>query len=385
MRATIFIAALLTAGVVGLIGCSNSSGPSPSGYLTPSSPENVLANLGRAYGERDLDEYLGCMSEDFKFHFTEADQQGPNPLPPWFYKSDERQVHENMFGGEDGVESIVLTLTVASVETIPGGDRCVLARDIVIIQADVEVRVNLHGDMAYLTTNPQDFYFRTVAGSEEREGRDLWEIFKWDDREVWEKGSASEESSWGAIKHLFLESLSEPSRRTSPDDVINQLKTAYVAMDTLNYLDCLSEDFSFFTNEGDQQDPQDPLPEQWYKLDERTMHRNMFTGPDAVESITLTLTDITRNYVEGDPDDPMDDTWIYLESVDLLVNLYGNQAYLATGPSEFWLGVDQDETGPYGELMWEVYMWFELSGSGRGDVAGRVEDASWGGIKSMFW
>jgi len=49
---TILIAALLAAVVATLIGCSNSSGPSESQYLEPSSPENVLLNLERAYTER---------------------------------------------------------------------------------------------------------------------------------------------------------------------------------------------------------------------------------------------------------------------------------------------------------------------------------------------
>ncbi|MCK4410190.1 MAG: hypothetical protein KAW67_08895, partial [Candidatus Eisenbacteria sp.] len=111
--------------------------------------------------------------------------------------------------------------------------------------------------------------------------------------------------------------------------------------------------FIFFPSEDDLQnpDPDNPMPDQWYKLDERTMHENMFTGPDAVESIALTLTDIMTEYDEGDPHDPWDDTCVLIEGVDLMVNLYGDLSYLATAPSEFHLRVDQDEEGPYGEIM----------------------------------
>ena len=382
MRTTIFITALLAAGVVGLIGCSNSSGPSGSDYLTPSSPENVLLNLERAYGERDLDEYLDCMSEDFKFHFTEEDQQGWPQLPPWFYRSDEQQVHENMFGDEWNVESIDLTLTVASVETIPGGD--VRMDDDVVIHAEADLMVNL-GDLSYLATNSQDFYFRTVAGSREREGRVLWEMFEWHDLEDWENGSRVEESGWGGIKYCFLESLSQTARRTSPAEVIDQLQAAYVAMDTLNYLDCLSGDFIFFPSEVDQQNPQDPLPDQWYKFDERSMHENMFDEEGYVTSIQLTLTNLSIFWDDQDPEDPLDDIYSHTEGVDLRVNVHGDHTYLATTPSAFILRVDQDEEGPYGEIMWEIYQWYNLDSERGGKGADGREDATWGGIKALFW
>ena len=172
--------------------------------------------------------------------------------------------------------------------------------------------------------------------------------------------------------------------RLTPEDVIHNLKTAYEWKNAGEYLDCLSEDFIFFTNESDQQHANDPLPEEWYKSDEEEMHNKMFTGADAFESITLTLTETTRDTILGLPG-VEDDIYIFVEGVDLLVNLYGDQAYLATEPSEFWLRVDQDEEGPYGEIMWEIYSWFDLSCWGLGDVAGRTEGATWGSIKALFW
>ncbi len=380
----ILILALLTAVVAVLGGCSDSSGPSASGYLEPTSPENVLLNVERAYGDRDLDEYLDCMSDDFKFHFTEADQQGWPHFPPWFYKSDEQQVHENMFGDEWSVESIDLTLMVTSVETIPGGDSGRPTGDVVVIRAAADLLVNLLGDLSYLATTPQEFRFRTVLDRDALNGRAHWEMFEWHDLDEYDNGSRVEEAGWGGIKYCFLESLSETSRRTSPAEVIDQLEAAYVALDTLNYLDCLSQDFTFYPSEADLQDPANEMPDEWYKLDERTMHENMFTGPDAVESIMLTLTNITMEHHEGDPHDPLDDTYVFIEGVDLLVNLYGYCSYLATAPSEFRLRVDQDEEGPYGETMWEIDSWFDLAGEEQGNVAGRIEDATWGGIKALF-
>ena len=178
--------------------------------------------------------------------------------------------------------------------------------------------------------------------------------------------------------------------RLMPEDVIHNLKTAYVYKNADEYLDCLSEDFIFFPSEADLQDPNNTMPDEWYKSDERTMHNAMFTGDDAVESITLTLTDITIEYDEGDPGDPLDDIYIYVEGVDLMVNLYGDQSYLATAPSEYWFRVDTDQSGEDGEIWWEIYMWFDLDPAppgGRGDDARqdpKVERVSLGQFKNMF-
>ncbi len=383
---TIFIVALLTAGVAGLVGCSNSSGPSESGYLEPTSPENVLLNVQRAYTYLNLNEYLTCLSDDFKFHFTEADQQDLPELPPWLYKSDERQVHENMFGDEWDVESIALTLTVASVETIPGGDLRMPTRDVVVIRAETDLRVSLAGGVTYLATSPQEFHFRTVPASKECEGRARWEMFEWHDLDEYGDGARGVGISWGGIKYCFLEFLSETSRRTSPAEVIDQLEAAYVAMDTMSYLDCLSEDFIFYPCEDDVQNPDLDIPPEWYKSDERTMHGNMFDESSDVMSILLTTTTTEVFHDTGiDPQDPLDDIYVHTEDVELWVNTYGGVTYLATAPSEFHVRVDPDEEGPYGETMWEVYEWYDLSDPGRGNVDdGRVY-TSWGGIKALYW
>ena len=387
-RTNTIIAALLTASVIGLVGCSNSSGPSDevdSDYPEPTSPEQVLANVQRAYVYRNLHEYLDCLSDDFKFHFTEDDQEDWPELPPWFHKSDEQQVHENMFGDEWDVETIALTLTVASVETIPGGDLHVRTGDVVVIYADMDLRIMFSGGDGYLATRPQEFRFRTVPGSGERDGRILWEMFEWHDLEDWDNGARVEEAGWGGIKYYFLESLSETSRRTSPTEVIDQLEAAYVAMDSLSYLDCLSEDFQFFPCEEDVQDPDAGIPPVWYKPDERTIHGNMFDESNGVSSILLTLTTVNIVHDPGaDPDDPLDDTYEHTEDVDFRVMIDGWFTFLVTAPSGFHVRVDPDEEGPYGETMWEIYEWYDLASEGRGDVSGRREWTTWGGIKAMF-
>ncbi|MCK4511793.1 hypothetical protein KAW64_08645, partial [bacterium] len=175
--------------------------------------------------------------------------------------------------------------------------------------------------------------------------------------------------------------------RTTPVNVIYNLELAYEEMNAEEYLDCLSEDFIFFPSPADLQDPTNDMPDEWYKSDETSMHDKMFTGDDAVESITLTLTHTTIEHDPGDPGDPLDDIYVYVEAVDLMVNLYTGQSYLATAPSEYWFRVDTDQSGEDGEIWWEIYMWFDLDPAppgARGGGDGRTESTSWGSIKAMY-
>jgi len=171
--------------------------------------------------------------------------------------------------------------------------------------------------------------------------------------------------------------------RTSVENVLHNIRLAYVERDVEEYLDCLSEDFIFYPDERDVQDPELEIPPEWYKTDERGMHENMFSEDSNVERITLTLTVVSMEYEEGIPADETDDIYICLLDVDLRVSVYGNLTYLVTGQSEYLLRIDQDQAGPGGAYLWEIYMWFDVGDPGRG-VSTAVEDATWGGVKAMY-
>ncbi|MBN2564145.1 MAG: hypothetical protein JXB46_00380 [Candidatus Eisenbacteria bacterium] len=155
--------------------------------------------------------------------------------------------------------------------------------------------------------------------------------------------------------------------RTTPANVMHNMQLAYVYMDAEEYLDCLSEDFIFFANEDD---VGNGVPESWEKDTERNVHENMFSDspPDpalTVESIQLTLTLTNRDSIPSAiPEHPWD--YIFTESVILYVNLYTGLTYYANAPSEYRLRVDQDQVGPNGEQLWEVYEWSDLDNTKRG-------------------
>jgi hypothetical protein len=173
--------------------------------------------------------------------------------------------------------------------------------------------------------------------------------------------------------------------RTSPTNVLKNIVTAYNYRNAGAYLDCLSEDFIFYTSEEDINDPTNPLDPEWYKSDETIMHNNMFADGSNVESISLTLTDSDIEIDEGDPQDPSDDTAIFQEAVDLRLGQTGGLLLLATTPSEFRFRIAQ-EPGPNGETLWEIYKWYDLGPPTRDEASADpgTELVSLGRIKSLY-
>ena len=177
--------------------------------------------------------------------------------------------------------------------------------------------------------------------------------------------------------------------RTSPENVLYNLKTAYVYMNLAEYLDCLAEEFEFHLNPDDIAiDPE--LPVSWGKQDEEDIHEIMF-DPDSgigptVERITLTLTDGQRYYDQGsDPIDPMDDRWHYWEGVDLRVSVAGDLILHATAEQEFIFRIDPLEIGPEGETLYEIIDWWDLEE----DIAPfrdspDSEHITFGGLKALY-
>jgi hypothetical protein len=152
-------------------------------------------------------------------------------------------------------------------------------------------------------------------------------------------------------------------------------------MDADAYLDCLSEDFVFFLSPDDVNDNPE-LPAFWHKAEEATIHGNMFGEDGSVEGISLVFALESASHDEGDPGDPLDDTWVFLEDADLRMQFPPDLTLHANSPQEFTLAVDPDEGGLGGELLWEIAEWRELTPEER--AGGSKEDPSWGILKALF-
>jgi len=169
--------------------------------------------------------------------------------------------------------------------------------------------------------------------------------------------------------------------RTSPENVLLNLITAYEDMNALKYLDCLAEDFTFYTSEyAQEEDPE--LPASWDKATEMIIHEGMMGQDSPLTSVDLAM------QPAGDPveipgplpEDPVD--WQYTCTVDLRVREPFDMVYMATAPSVFLFRVDPDEVGPEGEDLWEIVQWYDLNDEARGDTP--VFPTSWGAIKAMY-
>jgi hypothetical protein len=206
-------------------------------------------------------------------------------------------------------------------------------------------------------------------------------------------GSAREDASWGAIKAMYRGASNAygPSAdqrgaaregahyplRDSPENALEKLRQAYELMDAEAYLDCLAEDFIFYVNPDDwTNNPQ--LPPEWYKMDERCMHENMFSEGSTVEHVTLSFTQI-GNWVEI-PNSGSRSNWEYSGNYDLRLDLFGGLAYVAQEGMTLLFRVDVDQVGPGGEELWEVVNWWDVDRF----ESSPVEPSTWGTIKAMF-
>ena len=177
--------------------------------------------------------------------------------------------------------------------------------------------------------------------------------------------------------------------RSSRENVLYNIQTAYVYMNADEYLDCLAEDFIFILNPADVNDPEHNLPPSWDKAEEENIHRNMFGDESDVESISLTLTNVTISHDPGeDPYDPSDDRWEYQEQTDLRVNVPEEgdiKTYLATADQLFIFQIDPYETGPDGETLYEIVEWQDRPEQKRpAEPAGGEEAITFGRLKAMY-
>jgi len=173
--------------------------------------------------------------------------------------------------------------------------------------------------------------------------------------------------------------------RTTPENVLYNLRQAYEYMNAEEYLDCLAQGFTFHLSEDDWGGG--GLPKTWDKLEETQIHNNMFSEDSDVEDIALILTEISTVFDPGEsPTDPADDRWEHKEAVDLRVTVGGDLTYLATAPALFVLQRDIDQVGPNLEELWEVIDWYDLGDEGMRsfETGPQEQQVSIGALKALF-
>jgi hypothetical protein len=174
--------------------------------------------------------------------------------------------------------------------------------------------------------------------------------------------------------------------RTSPQNLLANLKLAYEERELTPYDSLLATEFEFYFSEEDQR-----IAEKLTRNEEITVHENMFSSTQ-VEDITLTfsLGDLALDTNEPDPAHPGQFLWtLTATNVDLVLRVTrdGMTTFydMEDGIEQFWFR-EESWTDAHGNAIWMIVKWRELTDL-IPDGAARtmaVEEGSWGSIKSMF-
>jgi hypothetical protein len=195
-------------------------GPDDVEYPDQSTPDNVIEKLEMAYENLDGDAYLECLAEDFLFFLNPDDAAADSTLPEYWDKAEERRLHWHMFADTTVIESIELTLTVVSKDSLPGDDPVDPSDDRWEYEVDVDLEVE--AGVTYLSSGMSLFVMRRSPDHLAT----VWQIIEHHD--LGDDGIQREQTTWTAIK-LALGGSHESlyPLRTSPRNVIEKLRLAY--------------------------------------------------------------------------------------------------------------------------------------------------------------
>jgi hypothetical protein len=198
-----------------LVGCSSdgkkkNTEPDPTLYLSQTSVTNILANLIRAYDEKNATEYTKLFDPSYRYTFAPQDIGGPNHIPAAWGRDEEITSATHMLGGTtnaDGymAEEITLSFTVG----VPTGTAIDSTwTKVVLSNINLSVvgrQTSSQDPLIYQVIGDKaDLYF--VETDETAPGSNLktWKIVRWDDKPIARAGPATNDTTWGLIKALWM-------------------------------------------------------------------------------------------------------------------------------------------------------------------------------------
>ena len=137
--------------------------PVPDPYPWPSTPDILMNNFERAYGEMNIDEYRNIIHEDYKFIFIDDGET--------WYRDDDLQSTQHMFAGNDGqnpdvslrdgVQSISMNSLIRDTawENIPGNDPDFPDSKRALFQVNIVFTLN-GGDNTITVRSNQEFFVK---------------------------------------------------------------------------------------------------------------------------------------------------------------------------------------------------------------------------------
>lgn len=189
-------------------GCGTPADPCPPGaYLELTSTTNLFVNLGRAYVERNSEQYARLFAEDFVFEFSPKDAANEETPRSW-PRFDEMESARNLFA-DATVDRITLDLVVPTARPAVAADLLPTTEGISVFEFDaVRLSVfteNEEGDFIELRVDgdPCVFFLRDDGDATAAK----WQVVRWRDEFY---GALSpnahaivDHPTWGQIKNLY--------------------------------------------------------------------------------------------------------------------------------------------------------------------------------------
>ncbi len=370
---------------------TNSNGGEQDPYLPRTSPENLLDNLLLTYEHRDAAQFDSLLDEEFVFHFSEEDQD----IGVRLLRAAEIPIHEGMFDSEM-IQALDLSFTAGDITL---DEERTTPEDSVWVATLSNVDLYLFGKFPQfpdegpwgfeMENGRERFWFHRSGEVDPDSGEPIWTIVEW--RELTGKSDVSaspavEQTSWGEIKALFGPWYGPFLQRTSPENLLRNLRKAYELRDVAEFDSLLDRDFVFFFSEEDQH-----IGERLVRSEETSIHETML-GPEYVQKLTLSY--LTGDVeVDEEESTPGDSIWV---TTITNVNLY---LFCTTPqfPSEAPRGFEMQDgrerlrfrragwTDPYmGEPIWTIVDWREMPyEQGPGPRTGS-DETTWGAMKALF-
>ncbi len=360
-------------------------------FLPRTSPENLLDNLLLAYEHRDHAQFDSLLDEEFVFYFAEEDHDIGKQL----LKAAEIPIHEGMFHAEM-IQALDLSFTAGDITL---DEEKTTPEDSVWVTTLSNVDLYLFGKFPQfpdedpwafeMEDGRERFWFHRSGQVDPDSGEPIWTIVEWLELTGRSDVSASpavERTSWGEIKALFGPWYGPFRQRTSPQNLLYNLRKAYELRDVAEFDSLLDRDFVFFFSEEDQD-----LGERLERSQEIPIHEGMF-GPDYIQDLTLSyhVDDITLDEEKTTPEDSV---WMAtLSNVDLY--LFGTtpqfpnedpRVYeMENGRERFWLHRTSWTDAYMGEPIWTIVEWLEVPGWHRPGALPASDATTWGAVKAIF-
>jgi hypothetical protein len=169
--------------------------------------------------------------------------------------------------------------------------------------------------------------------------------------------------------------------RTSPTNLLHNLKQAYAERDLAEYDSLLAEDFVFILSEEDQQMPD--MPDSWGRDIEILIHTCIF-GSQYLQTITLEyeIGDTTWDAEEGKYAAVIQHVNLYLYGSTPGHPTEVKEYRVSDGRSRFWFRKNGWFSPGTQNSVWTIVKWQDNPVSSR-EASGGVESWSWGALKAL--